>query len=129
MSKLSIAAQLAAIQKQKDLLEKKEASLKAESHGKVLTQIIKMAKDAGLSLAEITSAYEGHKTKPSSKTTAKSLKSSGIKPHTMKGAKLPAKYRNPLDPTQTWTGRGVDPSWVAKLREAGVLETALIKSD
>ncbi len=31
MSKLSIAAQLAAIQKQKDLLAKKEAALKAES--------------------------------------------------------------------------------------------------
>ncbi len=45
MTKLSIAAQLAAIQKQKDLLEKKEAALKAESHGKVLIQIIKMAKD------------------------------------------------------------------------------------
>jgi len=45
----------------------------------------------------------------------------------MKGVKLPAKYRNPLNPTQTWTGRGVDPAWVAKLRETGLLETALIQ--
>ena len=63
MSKPSIASQLAAIQKQKDLLAKKEAALKAESHGKVLALIVKMAKDAGLTLAEITHAYESQKTK------------------------------------------------------------------
>ena len=128
MTKLSIAAQLAAIQKQKDFLVKKEAALKAESHGKVLTQIIKMAKDAGLSLAEITSAYKGHKTKPPLNAIEKKSKKNAVKPHTMKGVKLSPKYRNPLDPNQTWTGRGVDPSWVAKLRDAGMLESALIQS-
>lgn len=48
--------------------------------------------------------------------------------HTMKGVKLPAKYKNPLNPNQTWTGRGVDPAWVATLRELGQLEAALIHS-
>ena len=128
MSKLSIAAQLAAIQKQKYLLEKKEAALKAESHQKVLTQIIKMAKDVGLSLAEITSAYEGHKAKNRINKKTNLSKKISVKPHTTKGVKLPAKYRNPLDPNQTWTGRGVDPSWIAKLREAGLLDSALIQS-
>lgn len=129
MSKLSIAAQLAAIQKQKDLLAKKEAALRAESQGKVLFQIIKLAKDAGLSLDEIASAYEGQKTKPASKVKAKPSKTNSLKPHTMKGVKLPPKYRNPMDPNQTWTGRGVDPGWVAKLREAGILESALIQTN
>ena len=128
MTKQSIASQLAAIQKQKDLLAKKEAALKAESHGKVLIQIVKMAKDAGLSLADITSAYEGNKSKTSLKATEKKSKNNSVKPHTMRGVKLPAKYRNPLEPNQTWTGRGVDPSWVAKLRDAGRLESALIQS-
>jgi DNA-binding protein H-NS len=127
MSKPSIASQLAAIQKQRDLLAKKEAALRAESHGKVLTQIIKMAKDAGLTLAEITHAYESQKNKLISTTKTPSKKSSRAKSHTMKGVKLPAKYRNPLNHTQTWTGRGVYPAWVAKLREAGLLETALIQ--
>ena len=112
----------------KDLLAKKEAALKEESHGKVLTQIVKMAKDAGLSLDEITSAYEGHKTKSPVKATEKKSKNNSGNPHTTKGVKLPPKYRNPLDPNQTWTGRGVDPSWVAKLRQAGLLESALIQS-
>ena len=40
--------------------------------------------------------------KPAAKTEKKKyLKSS-----------LPAKYRNPNDPTQTWTGRGKAPAWV-----------------
>ena len=54
--------------------------------------------------------------------------STKLKSHTMKGVKLPAKYKNPLNPNQTWTGRGVDPAWVATLREAGQLESALIHS-
>ena len=45
----------------------------------------------------------------------------------MKGVELPAKYRNPLNPMTTWSGRGVDPAWVAKLRETSLLETALIQ--
>jgi DNA-binding protein H-NS len=127
MSKPSIAAQLASIQKQRNLLSKKEEALKAESHGKILLQIVKMAKDAGLTLAEITSAYDVKKTKISN-THINSTKSSlKLKSHTMKGVKLPAKYKNPLNPNQTWTGRGVDPAWVATLRESGELESALIQ--
>jgi DNA-binding protein H-NS len=87
-----------------------------------------MAKDAGLSLEEITSAYEGHKTKPISKVKNKLSKKNSGKSHAMKGVKLSPKYKNSSDPNQTWTGRGVDPSWVSKLREAGMLETALIQS-
>jgi DNA-binding protein H-NS len=127
MSKPSIASQLAAIAKQREILAKKEALLKAESQGKVLSQIIQLAKGAGLTIADITEAFENKKTKPS--VTSKKL----IKPtsranaHTMKGVKLPAKYKNPLNPEQTWTGRGVDPSWVAALRESGQLESALIQ--
>jgi DNA-binding protein H-NS len=128
MSKLSIAAQLASIQKQRDLLSKKEAALRAESHGKVLLQIIKMAKDAGLTLAEITSAYDDKKTKLANTPKKANKSSNKLRQHTMKGVKLPAKYKNPLNPNQTWTGRGVDPAWVAKLREEGQLASALILS-
>jgi DNA-binding protein H-NS len=130
MSTKSIASQLASISKQKELLLKKEVALIAQSHGKILKDIVKMAKDAGLSLEDISQAFN-------QKSSAKSKlnnsfakphagKASIGKPHTMKGIKLPPKYRNPADQAQTWTGRGVDPSWVAKLREAGQLETAII---
>jgi len=29
-----------------------------------------------------------------------------------KGQKNPAKYRNPANPSQTWTGRGRQPAWI-----------------
>ncbi|KJZ26103.1 histone-like nucleoid-structuring protein H-NS [Tritonibacter mobilis] len=33
--------------------------------------------------------------------------------------KAPAKYANPEDPTQTWSGRGRKPIWVREALEAG----------
>ena len=32
---------------------------------------------------------------------------------------VPPKYRNPNDPSQTWTGRGRQPKWVAELLAGG----------
>lgn len=31
-----------------------------------------------------------------------------------KGGKLAAKYRNPKDPSQTWSGRGRRPNWMSE---------------
>ncbi len=36
-----------------------------------------------------------------------------------KGKKVAAKYRNPDDASQTWTGRGVSPKWMQTLVDAG----------
>jgi DNA-binding protein H-NS len=36
-----------------------------------------------------------------------------------KGSKSPAKYRNPDDPEQTWTGRGRKPNWVNSALNSG----------
>lgn len=36
-----------------------------------------------------------------------------------KGKKVAAKYRNPDDQSQTWTGRGVAPKWMQALVNAG----------
>jgi DNA-binding protein H-NS len=41
-----------------------------------------------------------------------------------KGGKGVAKYRNPKDPSQTWTGRGRRPLWMAKA--GGDIERFLI---
>ena len=40
--------------------------------------------------------------------------------------KAAAKYRNPEDPSKTWTGRGRRPEWVKALDSAGRLDEALI---
>jgi DNA-binding protein H-NS len=38
---------------------------------------------------------------------------------TRKGIKVPVKYRHPEDPEKTWTGRGVMPTWLKVLTDAG----------
>ncbi len=43
--------------------------------------------------------------------------SSGIKKS--KGAKTSAKYANPADKTQTWTGKGRQPNWYRELTAKG----------
>jgi len=37
----------------------------------------------------------------------------------LKGRKVAPKYRNPHNPEQTWSGRGMKPRWLAELLEQG----------
>lgn len=37
----------------------------------------------------------------------------------LKGRKVAPKYRNPHNPEDTWTGRGMKPRWLAELLEQG----------
>jgi DNA-binding protein H-NS len=60
------------------------------------------AKKHGFSLNELI----GH-------TNAKTSKAKSSKP------KAPAKYKNPDDPSQTWTGRGRQPVWFKAALENG----------
>ena len=46
----------------------------------------------------------------------------------MKKSKVPAKYANPTDPVQTWTGRGRKPAWVNDFLTSGkTLDDLMIK--
>lgn len=76
--------------------EKKLALQKAEA----------AAAEFGFSLAELTGTESKRKTRAAS---------SGV-----------AKFRNPADPTQTWSGRGRRPAWINDLDTAGRLEDARI---
>ena len=45
-----------------------------------------------------------------------------------KGRKVAAKYANPDDPSETWTGRGRKPRWLsAKLKDGDRIDKYLIK--
>lgn len=39
------------------------------------------------------------------------------------------KYRNPKDPTQTWSGRGIIPAWAKAYKDKGKLEEIAIKEE
>ena len=119
MARTTVANQLAAIRKQRELLDKKEQALKSKSHDKVLAQIVILAKQAGLTAADIGKAMNSGKPAKATKTAKKGA---------LAGKKVAPKYRNPANPEQTWTGRGVSPAWVQSLKSAGTLDTALIAS-
>lgn len=42
------------------------------------------------------------------------------------GGKVPPKYRNPADPSQTWTGRGKRPRWFNEALAKGKKESDLL---
>jgi DNA-binding protein H-NS len=120
MARTTVANQLAAIRKQRELLDKKEQALKSKSHDKVLAQIVTLAKQAGLSAADIAQALSSGKAAKAGKAPKAAKK--GV----LAGKKVAPKYRNPTNPEQTWTGRGVSPTWVQALKAAGTLDSALI---
>ena len=117
MARNTVATQLAALRKQRDLIAKKEQALLSKSHDKVLTKIVQMAKEAGLTASDISKALGAAKGTKAPKAAKKG---------TLTGKKVAPKYRNPAKPEQTWTGRGVSPTWVQELKTAGKLDSALI---
>lgn len=87
---------------QKELEKKKSKENKA-----VIAEIKKLAASIGLS---VTLTEKG------SKATAPAKKAS---PKKSTRAKVPPKYRNPADASQTWTGRGLKPKWLQAALQAG----------
>ena len=120
MARTTVANQLAAIRKQREILDKKEQALKSKSHDKVLATIVALAKEAGLTAADITKALSAGKPAKTGKAPKAAKKGA------LAGKKVAPKYRNPANPEQTWTGRGVSPTWVQALKAAGILDSALI---
>jgi DNA-binding protein H-NS len=86
----------------------------------VLATIVALAKEAGLTAADITKALSAGKPAKAGKAPKAAKKGA------LAGKKVAPKYRNPANPEQTWTGRGVSPTWVQALKAAGILDSALI---
>ena len=116
----SVASQLAKLRKEREALEKREKALQTKTHSRAIEKILASAKDAGLSASDITSALGSGKKKTAKAKVAGTAKKSGPR------GKVAPKYRNPADPSQTWTGRGKSPVWVQALKSAGSLDSALI---
>lgn len=79
-------------------VEKAIATISDRERKKAREAAERVAAEHGFSLAELTGSALGSKrTKP----------------------KSPAKYRNPADATQTWSGRGRKPRWIIAAAAAG----------
>jgi DNA-binding protein H-NS len=116
----SVASQLAKLRKEREALEKREKALQARTHSRAIEKILAIAKDAGLTAADITAAMGSGKKKSAKSKAPGAAKNPGSR------GKVAPKYRNPADASQTWTGRGKSPVWVQALKAAGTLDTALI---
>lgn len=96
LNDLSITQLEDVIKEASALIERKKVAARKN----LIADMEKLARDAGVSLNEL---FGG--------TTASPAK----KPR----AKVAAKYQNPNDPSQQWTGRGRQPVWVAALLASG----------
>ncbi len=117
------ASQIAKLKKQLELLQKKESAVKSKQQERALSQIVKLARENLITAKDIEAALKrgvSKKRVTAQKTTSK--KSS------LKGKPVAPKYRNPQNAEQTWTGRGIAPTWIQALKTEGKLETALIGS-
>ena len=97
LEKMSLKELMALDAKVKAAIDEKRVSERAEMRAKMED----MARASGFSVAEL---FGGRK----------------------KGGKGVAKYRNPKDPSQTWTGRGRRPTWI--IEAGGNIERFLIGS-
>lgn len=87
-------------------VEKALEKLRKQDLKKVRKEMEKIASAHGVKVEEVFGA------KLASKTAGKSAK----KPAK---AKAPAKYANPADKSQTWTGKGRQPNWFKAATQAG----------
>jgi DNA-binding protein H-NS len=85
LEKMSLKELLALEGKIKAAIDEKRVSERAEMRSKME----EMARASGFSVAEL---FGGKR----------------------KGSKAAAKYRNPKDPSQTWSGRGRRPTWMVE---------------
>jgi DNA-binding protein H-NS len=103
-----------------DILNK-EPALKKKYQERTMAKIIRLANEAELPASKILNALNGDSPKSS-----KTVKTSKGTKKTLVRAKVAAKYRNPVDPSLTWTGRSKAPTWCLDLRSKGQLDSALI---
>ena len=91
----------------------------------VRQKLAALARAEGYTVAEL---FGGAGAAPAKKAAGAAAKSARKSTKGYKLGKVAPKYRNPLDPAQTWAGRGQQPKWMASQIAAGrKLEDFLIK--
>ena len=97
-----------ASQRKKQLAKRKPIAL-------VRQKLAALAKAEGYTLAEILGGGAAPGANPTPKAATRAAKSgkSSRPASSAKGSKVPPKFRNPDNASQTWAGRGQQPNWLA----------------
>lgn len=117
-----IDAELKKLREKRAALEKKESELIERANAQVIAKILSLMREAGLTTEMIERAQkQDHVVRQpvarrAKKVTATRQKAGG------------RQYRNPDNQDETWAGRGRPPAWIAKLKQAGTLEAALVQA-
>lgn len=122
MARLSIEDQFKKLQKQKLAISQLEEIILDKETRKSLTRIVAIIEKAVSAAHDIANASA-----PAKKRGRPAGKKAAKRTSKLAGIKVPPKYRNPDDRSQTWTGRGRMPLWAAELAEHEQLASALIK--
>lgn len=94
------------------------------SKERLLAKIRKLAQSQGLSLEDVLAAKAPAGRRPRKKAAKKKTTHAGAK----RGTRAKARYRNPANRRETWTGRGRKPAWVlAHLDQGGALDDLAVK--
>jgi len=81
----------------RDAVDARLSTLEAERREAAFREMEEIARRNGLTKAQVAARFRGRRN----------------------GARGPARYRNPDNPAQTWSGRGRRPKWVAAQLERG----------
>ncbi|MFD0978173.1 H-NS histone family protein [Tropicimonas aquimaris] len=81
-----------------------------------IADLAKRERKLALEALEKTASEHGFKLEELTGAAGKMLAAVGAKGK----SKNPPKYRNPEEPSQTWTGRGRKPAWIKDAEDAGV---------
>lgn len=121
-----MSSDISALDQQIAELQKRRGELISSQRREALSQVKTLIKQFGFSANEIGLAKtKAGESKPSPKAEAKSAKA---KDKAKPKSKVKAKYANPENPSQTWSGRGISPKWVADyVAKGGNKDDLLIK--
>ena len=109
MSAKELEALIAQANKRRAVLKKRKPV------AAVRKRLEQIARAEGYSIAELFGTRSASTAAPAAPRAAKGTR----KPSKMAGSKVAPKYRNPANESETWSGRGKQPRWLAAYTAQG----------
>lgn len=105
-------------------LSKRKEKLEKGQLGKVRAKVMALLRKEGLTLQDLVKTSSS--AAAAAPRPAKKGKGGGKGKAGGAGRKVAPKYRNPNNPKEVWTGRGVNPRWVTELLAQGMTKEQLL---
>ena len=107
---VSTSASYEELRAAEDRIKEQLAKVADAARAEALATIVSSIKEFNFTAEELNDAIEGKVKKTRGRPAKIQTKVAGASAAERK--KAAPKYRNPVNPTQTWTGRGIAPAWI-----------------